>query len=164
MKNISSLKTSELVAEFNQHSDKPIKAWKGKVADLQAKLLKLKPDLYYFEATGAKTVKAADLPSDRLSDVSAPKAAATKVKAQDADRGAIRRYCEELLLKAKGTDEKTKRPLGMPYATILEAVQKKFPKADTSLNCLRWYATKMNKRTGKERVVMPMRPKALIAA
>jgi hypothetical protein len=92
------------------------------------------------------------------------KAAKKAAKADGIKRGAIRELCEELLLKTKGTDPESKRPLGLPYSAILEQVQKKFPEAETSLNCLRWYATKLNKQTGKEKVVMPVRPKQATAA
>lgn len=175
MQDLSKMTTKELVAAYNGVSGKaPIAKWGKKVSELQARLLKLAPSEFYF---------AQPAPSDRMADFEAPthelsnqkgrpvnhdeapksKSKSTKGKAQDVERGAIRRYCEDMLLKAKGTDEKSKRPLGLPYSEILDAVQKKFPKSETSLNCLRWYATKMNKRTGKERVVMPVRPKAATA-
>lgn len=176
MQDLSKMTTKELVAVYNTISGKaPIAKWGKKVSELQARVLKLKPDQYYIENPA---------PSDRMSDFEAPtselsgqkgrpvsadeshvkpKAKSTKNKAKDAERGAIRRYCEEMLLKSKGVDEKSRRPLGLPYSEILDAVQKKFPASETSLNCLRWYATKMNKRTGKERVVMPVRPKAVAA-
>lgn len=187
MKNLGQMKTSELVAEYNAVSGKPaIAKWKRKVSELQAILLKAKPDVFFmehtepsgrhdtFEAPASELLTQTSRPKDHTeADVEKPKRAkakpaATKKPAKksstDVERGAIRRECEELLLKTKGTDPKSKRPLGLPYAEILDKVQKKFPGAETSLNCLRWYATKMNKRTGSERVVMPTRPKSAVAA
>lgn len=179
MIDLNSLKTSELVAAYNEHSGKPaITKWKRKVSDLHAILLKLKPDLYLmsFEAPETELKAQAGRPVDHVEQAElvdqtrTPKAKAPKKakvakakKEPNPDRGAIRRHCEELLLKVKGTDPETKRPLGLPYSEILDAVTKKFPEAATSLNCLRWYATKMNKRTGKEKVVMPIRAKAKVA-
>lgn len=183
--NLSGLKTAELLAIYNGVSGKPpVAKWKSKTTELVARILKLKPDLYFFEATA---------PSERMTDFEAPadelasqkgrpvdhaeasvpatkkkpakKATTTKkAKADSVKRGAIREECEKLLLKVKGTDVETKRPLGLPYSEILAAVQAKFPEAETSLNCLRWYATKLNKQTGKEKVVMPVRPKAVAVA
>jgi len=181
MTNLSNMKTSDLVALYNEHSNKPaITKWKRKVSDLVALLVALKPELFTADAP-ATTDEAPLAPMtpemtaavDEAKELAAhfkaekpKKAKATKVKAEKpaSDRGAIRRYSEELLLKVKGTDPETKRPLGLPYGDILEAVTKKFPEAQTSLNCLRWYATKMNKRTGDEKVQMPIRPKAKVAA
>jgi hypothetical protein len=180
MKDLAALSTKDLIAEYNSCSGKaPITAWKRKVDDLRAFLLMKRPDLYFLERTPK--------PSERMTDFEAPadelvaqsgrpvdhqdppakakpaKKAARKAGADGIERGAIRQYCEELLLRTKGTDPETKRPLGLSYSSILEQVEKKFPTAATSLNCLRWYATKMNKRTGKEKVVMPVRAKAVAA-
>ncbi len=175
MIDLNTLKTSELVAAYNEHSGKaPISKWKRKVSDLHAILLKMKPDLFMmgFEAPQEELKAQAGRPVDHTDQtevvtakpVKAKKAKVAKAKKEpNGDRGAIRRHCEELLLKVKGTDPETKRPLGLPYSEILNAVTSKFPEAATSLNCLRWYATKMNKRTGKEKVVMPIRPKAKVA-
>lgn len=183
--NLSSMKTPELVAVYNGVSGKPaVVKWKRKVTDLIAAILKAKPDTFFYENTG---------PSERMTDFEAPadelktqqgravdhpegtvsKPVATKKKAKkpakaakagDIKRGAIREMCERLLLEVKGSDPETKRPLGLPYSAILDKVRAKFPEAETSLNCLRWYATKLNKQTGKDRVQMPVRPKAAAAA
>jgi hypothetical protein len=177
--NLNGMKTSELVAVYNGVSGKPaIAKWKRKVSDLVAAILKLKPDLYSYEpAAPSDRMDGFEAPADELAaqkgravdhaepPAKAPKvkkaaaAKKAKVKADGAVRGAIRQLCEKLLLEVKGSDPETKRPLGLPYATILERVQSKFPEAETSLNCLRWYATKLNKQTGKDRVQMPVRPK-----
>jgi len=79
--------------------------------------------------------------------------------------GSIRAYCESLLLEANSVDAKTKRPLGLPYDEILRRVAKRFPEAETSVNCLRWYATKLNnqhrdKRNPRLKVILPDRPTA----
>jgi hypothetical protein len=87
---------------------------------------------------------------------------AKSVKAEGtSDRGAIRRFVEAKLLETTGEDEDG-RPVGHTYNDILEAVKEQFPEAATSLNCLRWYATKMNSANKKtnDKVVMPVRPKA----
>jgi hypothetical protein len=171
MTDLNGLKTSDLVALYNQHSGKPaITKWKRKVTDLVALLLKMKPDLFFvgaFEAPKEELQQQAGRPVDHVEVEAKPtksKKPAKKAKEPTGDRGAIRKFCEEQLLKVKGTDEATKRPLGLPYSEILSAVTKKFPEAETSLNCLRWYATKMNKRTGSEKVVMPLRAKAKVDA
>lgn len=183
MKNLGQMKTSELVVEYNAVSGKPaITKWKRKVSDLHAFLLKARPGEFFlesaapsdprgdFEAPASELKAQAVRPKDHdEADVEKPKAKAkptkksSKKSTSDVERGAIRRECEALLLKTRGTDPKTKRPLGLPYSEILDKVQAKFPGAETSLNCLRWYATKMNKRTGSERVVMPTRPKTVAA-
>jgi len=176
MIDLNTLTTPQLLENYNTLSGKPpVYRWKTKVSALRVKLANLKPDLYFIGnveeslVAVAKEIIAGEEPVDH--PVAAPKgtkaakAKAPKVKKTEAatDRGAIRQYCEELLLKSKGVDPDTKRPLGLPYADILAAVTKRFPEAATSLNCLRWYATKMNKRVGKEKVVMPVRPKTNVA-
>lgn len=173
--NISTLKTKDLIALYNQHSGKaPITAWKRKVSDLVATLVTLQPDLFTagavetFEAPADELASQSGRPVDhteapaptKSKPAKAKKTAKKAKKEANSDRGAIRRFCEEQLLKVKGTDPETKRPMGLAYADILAAVTTKFPEAETSLNCLRWYATKMNKRTGAEKVQMPTRPKA----
>jgi hypothetical protein len=143
--------------------------WSKKVDELRARVMKLDPGTYMAEVG---TVPMAPVQaSDRMDGVEAPSVVSKKSKAKakvkakgEVERGAIRLYCEELLLRSKGVDEATKRPLGLTYEAILEKVQTKFPSAATSVGCLRWYATKMNKRTGKDRVVMPVRGKAVAAA
>lgn len=177
MNDLETLSTKELVAAYNRLSGKPpISAWKRKVAELKAIVLKLAPTEFFSgpapsrpvfdEAVSAELAAQSGRPVDHEADAAptkekAPKAPkAKKAEAPKSDRGAIRRYTEELLLKTKGSDPETKKPLGLPYSSILAAVLEKFPEAQTSLNCLRWYATKMNKRTGAEAVRMPIRPKA----
>lgn len=194
MTNISGMKTSELLAIYNSLSGKPeLLKWKKKVTDLVAAVLKMSTEHFYEAAAPSDRMDGFEAPQEELSaqggrPVNAdeetlalrmagkPDPKPTKSKAKKAkkpakakkaggiERGAIRQLCEEMLLKVKGTDEKTKRPLGLPYSEILSAVHKKFPDAATSLNCLRWYATKLNKQTGKEKVVMPTRPKTAVAA
>lgn len=171
MTDLNGLKTGDLLALYNEHSGKPaVTKWKRKVTDLVAALLKLRPDLFFvgaFEASSDELAGQTGRPVDHVED---EKPAATKTKKAKApkkpegDRGAIRKFCEEKLLHVKSTDPETKRPMGLPYSEILSAVTKKFPDAETSLNCLRWYATKLNKRTGRDKVVMPLRPKARMAA
>jgi len=173
MIDLNGMKTSELVALYNEHSGKaPITKWKRKVTELVAAVLKLKPDLFFVsthtfdEASQGELAAQSGRPVDADETVvAAPTKSKKKAKAKskakgETDRGAIRRFCEELLLKTRGTDPETKRPMGLPYSDILAKVAEKFPSAETSLNCLRWYATKMNKRTGAEKVQMPVRPKA----
>lgn len=190
MKDIESLSTKELIAIYNANSGKaPISAWKRKVSELKAAVLKLAPSQFFvgpapsrpveeFEASNVELSKQAGRPVDAdekevdlrqggtatKSKDKPSKAKKPKVEKPKSDRGAIRRYTEEMLLKVKGTDPETKKPMGLPYSEVLDKVLEKFPNASTSLNCLRWYATKMNKRTGAEKVIMPLRPKAKEAA
>lgn len=95
----------------------------------------------------------------------AKKGKGTSVKSS-VKKGAIREFVEAMLVKTKGTDPKTKRPLGIPYGEILTAVQAKFPEAKTTLGCLRWYCTHMNNghRKGKDKIALPQRPKPALAA
>jgi hypothetical protein len=182
--NLNGLKNKELLTHWNEHSEKKLASYKGKTTDLQARLLKLRPDLFFMGDAVNEIPPASDrmdgfeAPASELKDQAGravnheePPAAVTKksrkaakkVAKGEIERGAIRQYCEELLLRSRGVDEATKRPLGLSYEAILEKVQAKFPSAGTSVGCLRWYATKMNKLTGKERVVMPVRPAKKVA-
>ena len=65
--------------------------------------------------------------------------------------------CETLLLIRPGT-ENNARPEGYTYreclAIMLERIRPSNPDAETSLNCLRWYATKLR----SEGTIVPHRP------
>lgn len=67
----------------------------------------------------------------------------------------IRLAAEDLLMQVAGKDEDG-RPQGHSYAIVLDAVLAKFPEANTSVACLRWYAVRMRERGLK----VPNRPRA----
>ena len=129
-KNLNEMSGPELLAVYNEHTEKPIKRWAKKRSELLARV--------------------------RALTQSAPK--------RPGRDGSIRTYCDELLLKVNSVDVKSKRPLGLPYSEILKRVHDRFPGAETSVNCLRWYATKLNNRhrgrNPKAKVLLPERPTA----
>lgn len=55
----------------------------------------------------------------------------------------IRSMSERLLTHVHYVDESDKRTVGVMYTSIIALVRKKFPKAQTSIECLRWYAVHM---------------------
>jgi len=55
----------------------------------------------------------------------------------------IRATSERLLMHVHRTDPGDKRTVGLMYGTIVELVKQKFPKAETTIECLRWYAVHM---------------------
>lgn len=55
----------------------------------------------------------------------------------------IRSMSERLLTHVHYVDEADKRTVGVMYTSIIALVRKKFPKAQTSIECLRWYAVHM---------------------
>lgn len=134
---------AQLVEEYNALGPaKPLKNWKGKKADLIAKINSAK-----------KQSSAVEKP-------------ATKKRT-----GAIRQSCESRLRdvayhenksKDVGLDNQLKRPskntrpVGYSFADILGAIHDEFPEASTSYACLRWYAVHM-RRAGE---ALPRRPKS----
>lgn len=116
-----------LLAEYNALSGKSLTTWKKKRSLLEQMVEALRPK----------------------------KEEARAARERAAPVGAIRQMVEALLQHVTGkTDEG--RELGLTYAAILDEVARKYPGAETTLNCLRWYAAKLNKRKG---VHMPVRPK-----
>jgi len=84
-----------------------------------------------------------------------------ELKAKAADKPEIKicdAICETLQMIRPGT-ENNERPEGYTYKECLEIVLEKVrpskPNANTSLDCLRWYATKLR----GEGVVLPYRPR-----
>lgn len=55
----------------------------------------------------------------------------------------IKAMSYRLLQHVHRVDETDKRTVGLLYSTIVALVRKKFPKAETSLECLRWYSVHM---------------------
>jgi hypothetical protein len=55
----------------------------------------------------------------------------------------IRSISERLLQHVHYVDDADKRTVGVMYTSIIALVRKKFPKAQTSIECLRWYAVHM---------------------
>lgn len=161
---------AELIAIFNERRlemEADLRSWKRSKELLIDRILGKAP----FEATTEELSEQKDRPTtvveEAVVEVAKPKKGKAKVKKAVATRekrtGEIRAYAEEMLLVAKGTDEKSRRPLGLTYLDILGKVLKKFPEARTTLNCLRWYAAKMNKQGrpgGRDgpKITMPARP------
>lgn len=71
----------------------------------------------------------------------------------------IRAMSERLLLHVHKTDESDRRTVGLMYATIIALVREKFPKAQTSIECLRWYAVHMR---AEEKRLPQKRPRPLV--
>ena len=63
------------------------------------------------------------------------------------------------LLMATDFIDNDGRAVGFSYDHILEKVLEQFPDANTTVKCLRWYATHLNKDTN---VKMPIRPRKKI--
>lgn len=55
----------------------------------------------------------------------------------------IKAMSYRLLTHIHRTDPSDNRTVGLLYSTIVALVRKKFPKAETSLECLRWYSVHM---------------------
>ena len=76
--------------------------------------------------------------------------------AMKAARGSktIREVAEALLIEVARTEDD--KPIGHPYDYVLERVLEEFPEANTTVECLRWYNTKLN---SDPNVKMPVRPR-----
>lgn len=73
----------------------------------------------------------------------------------------IKAMSYRLLTHVHRTDDTDKRTVGLLYGTIVALVRKKFPKAETSLECLRWYSVHMR----QENIKLPQkRPRPLVRA
>lgn len=73
----------------------------------------------------------------------------------------IKAMSYRLLQHVHGVDPTDGRTVGLLYGTIVALVKKKFPKAQTSLECLRWYAVHMR----QEDIKLPQkRPRPLVRA
>jgi hypothetical protein len=90
----------------------------------------------------------------------APKAKGKKAKSEPkAPKGpSIRQVAEELLMEVTGKDADG-RKTGHTYETILSKIKEKFPQANTSIACLRWYAVHMREKG----TMPPTRPRAVPA-
>lgn len=178
---------TDMIAHYNNLTGKSITAgqWKKSTEALRQAILKLEAEAnvplgerLYPRATDSTGPHPSDVLSEggggdpaltaALVDACAKPARKPRAKKEKVVQlhtpGAIRAYCEELLLEVHATDVKTKRPVGLTYPQVLERVKERFPHASTSLGCLRWYATKMNARKGAEAVRLPMREKSARAA
>lgn len=89
-----------------------------------------------------------------------------EVKLQEARELAKRRSCRtikdlsiELLLTVDYNDAATGRPVGLPYDEILRRVHAAFPDCETTVECLRWYAVRLNNHIENPGVRMPFRPR-----
>lgn len=165
-----SMTTAALVGEHNAADpDNPMRGWKGSKKALIDRILKLDRGHTFKEETQQAAATRTEAKAPKKAKAKAPKKAASK-KSGGQERGAIRDYCHELLLKTVGKDKETGKPLGLTYPEVLAKVKERFPKASTSLGCLRWYATHLNSQHRPDRgkkprakVEMPMRPKAIAA-
>lgn len=163
----TSMKTSAIISEHNAaNPEHPLASWKGSKKALIDRVVALGKGHTFVEEPAAETPAATDKkPAKRAK---AKKAA--KAETPTGDRGAIKDYCETLLMKVVGKDAETGKPLGMTYAAILDKVRARFPDASTTVGCLRWYATHLNSRHRPDRgrkplpkIDMPVRPKSLAA-
>jgi len=70
----------------------------------------------------------------------------------------IKSMSYRLLTHVHRVDPTDNRTVGLLYSTIVALVRKKFPKAETSLECLRWYSVHMR----QENIKLPQkRPRPL---
>lgn len=149
--------TKEKLAELNRlrivNNMKPMKAWKQSVAKLDAAIneLNVKASTEAVEETVEEVVE--ELPEATTQDVFGEVRAdeepaedtnddmeeVTDEKYISLDRFGTIRAASEFMLLEKDTNGE-----GLPYKFILRCVQTCFPKAKTSIACLRWYANKMN--------------------
>lgn len=138
--------TKEKLAELNKlrvaNNMKPLKSWKQSVAKLDAAINEL----------NAKAPVEAEVEEVTVSDVA--EAAKAQVESAETTRedevvddkyvelnerfSTIREASEFMLLERDEDGE------GLPYKFILRCIHVNFPKAKTSIACLRWYANKMN--------------------
>ena len=65
----------------------------------------------------------------------------------------------DALLTAVDYVDDAGKPIGFTYEHVLAKVLEQFPDANTTVKCLRWYATHLNKDTN---VKMPIRPRKKI--
>lgn len=71
----------------------------------------------------------------------------------------IKACSERLLMHVHATDPEDKRSVALMYQTVLALVLRKFPKAHTTVECLRWYAVHMradDKRLPQKRPRPPL--------
>lgn len=150
----SAMMTKEKLAKLNElriaNDMKPLKAWKQSVAKLDAAIEKLEPVEEEAPAVTAEDVaeaseaQAESAKSDPIAD------AMSEVLESETDENHVNldsrfktiREASEFMLRE--TDKETGE--GLPYKYILRCVLACFPKAKTSIACLRWYANKMNQR------------------
>lgn len=132
--------TKEKLAELNKlraaKGMKPLKSWKQSVAKLGEAINKL--------LNTEATVEEEDKPKDKdpideaMDKVMAEGEIDEKYVTLNERFETIRKASEFMLLERDGDNE------GLPYKFILRCIRANFPKAKTSLACLRWYANKMN--------------------
>lgn len=73
----------------------------------------------------------------------------------------IRTMSERLIMHVNRVDPGDDRTEGLTYREILAMIHEKFPKAETSVECLRWYAVHM-RAEGKR--LPQKRPRPLVRA
>ena len=118
----------QLVAEHNAIAGAtPLKSWKQSAAKLAARIEKLRPK-------------------------EQPKPQPKREPAES-----IRDFVEGMLQEVVGEHPKKHKPLGHTYEHILAETAKAYPEAATTVACLRWYATHLNRRKD---VRLPVRERA----
>jgi hypothetical protein len=141
--------TKQKLAELNRlraaNNMNPLKAWKQSVAKLDAAINALN-----FEGGAAVEEEEQKVATDPKPEQ--PKAEPPKQKkgvSRKAEGPTVREVAERLIL------EKDADGQGLPYSEILRRIFVQFPKAKTSIACLRWYATHMRTDRG---IRVPDRP------
>ena len=135
--NYTDKNTKELLEIYNDKAEKPLKQWNQSKQKLITRIRLIGDEYPAKKKTKAKTK--------------------TKTKARG-KTSEMRPFIEKKILEVAKTQDGVK--LGHSYSDILKAVKKQFPEASTSLNCLRWYSSKLNKVKG---TVVPPRPRGLCA-
>lgn len=138
--------TKEKLAELNKlrvaNNMKPLKSWKQSVAKLDAAINKLNAEAAteaVEEVTMSDVVEAAKAQAESTEEVAENDEEMDDSYIELKERfGTIKAASEFMLLEKDGDNE------GLPYKFILRCIRTNFPKAKTSIACLRWYANKMN--------------------
>lgn len=157
---LANLSMTALVAIFNALSDKPATnktfSQRSKAVERIEALAKAQKINIgqRFNEDGSKKPAEKKAPAPKPSKPIVVKAPKIDKKGKKSDALVIRVEAEKLLLVVEGKDPDG-RPLGIPYDRMLATILKKFPEANTTVACLRWYAVHMRGRG--ERV--PNRPR-----
>lgn len=134
--------TKEKLAELNKlrvaNNMKPLKSWKQSVAKLDAAINDLNAKAPVEEVTVSDVAEASKAQVESTKTPREDEVVDDKYVELSGRFNTIREASEFMLL------EKDEDGEGLPYKFILRCIHTNFPKAKTSIACLRWYVNKMN--------------------
>lgn len=155
MINLQEMTNAQLTPIFNDLTDKPIKAWKGKKSDLILRIEAL-------QANDDIEIEVV-VPEEKLVEEAEEKPVRT-IRALAIELLCATDYFEDKLKKACPIENAIKegepnaRSVGIPYDQIIRAIKDEFPDCGTTVACLRWYAVKIRvEEFGYEDLVLPQR-------